>query len=206
MARASLQVVSKQISLLVSALLLNACTSNPVIRVNADKYVDFSAYQTYGFVEPLGTDKAGYTTLVTKYLKQAVSHELEQRGYVFSGEPDLLINFYTRIENRTFISATPTPVFYGGYYDYRHGIYDPFPRYIYLPYSYSYQEGTVNVDLVDAAKKQMVWEGVAVNELDSKDLDNPQEAFNKAISAIFSSYPYRAGRAGSAVPETGSRK
>ena len=192
----------KTVIVAFSVLLLNACVSTPVIRVNTDKHADFSAYHTYGFVEPLGTDKAGYTTLVTKYLKQAVSQELEQRGYVFSSDPDLLVNFYTRIENRTYISTMPAAVYYGGYYDYRHGLYDPFPRYIYRPYSYNYKEGTVNVDLVDALKKQMVWEGIAVDEVDSKDLDNPQEAFSKAISAIFSSYPYRAGNA---IPVTGTQ-
>ena len=203
MRRPPLQHLLKAVIVLVTGLLLTACVSAPVIRVNTDKHADFSAYHTYGFVDPLGTDKAGYTTLVTKYLKQAVCKELELRGYVFSSDPDLLVNFYTRLENRTFISSTPTPVFYGGYYDYRHGIYDPFPRYIYRPYSYSYQEGTVNVDLVDAPNKQMVWEGIAVNEVALKDLENPQEAFSKAISAIFSRYPYTAG---STAPITGSKQ
>ena len=202
MRRPPLQHLLKAAIVLVTGLLLTACVSTPVIRVNTDKHADFSAYHTYGFVEPLGTDKAGYTTLVTKYLKQAVSHELEQRGYVFSIDPDLLVNFYTRIESRTLISAMPAAVYYGGYYDYRHGLYDPFPRYIYHPYSYNYKEGIVNVDLVDAPNKQMVWEGVAVDEVDSNDLDNPQEAFSKAISAIFSSYPYRAGNA---TPVTGTQ-
>ena len=192
---APVQKLLKQLTVLVSAVLLNACVSAPDIRINSDQNADFSAYHSYGFIEPLGTDKAGYTTLVTKYLKDAVSHELETRGYVFSSDPDLLVNFYTRLEDRTYITSAPTPVFYGGYYDYRYGAYALYPRYIYRPYIYNYKQGTVNVDLVDAAKKQMVWEGVAINEVDSKDLDNPQEAFSRVISAIFSGYLYRAGSA-----------
>ena len=54
---------------------------------------------------------------------------------------------------------------------------------------------TMDIDLVDPERKVLVWEGIAVDEVDSNDLDNPQEAFSKAISAIFSSYPYRAGNA-----------
>ncbi|MCK5360057.1 MAG: DUF4136 domain-containing protein [Gammaproteobacteria bacterium] len=187
-----LKILSQTV-VLVSVLLLNACVGTPEVRVNIDKSADFSSYHTYGFVEPLGTDKAGYTTLVTNYLREAVSTELERRDYVYSSNPDLLVNFYTRLESRTFISSAPTPVYYGGYYDYRHGVYATYPRYIYRPHSYNYQEGTVNVDLVDAKKKQMVWEGVAVNEVDSQDLGNPQQAFNKVIAAIFVRYPYRAG-------------
>ncbi len=177
---------------LLSVLLLNACASAPQIRVNIDKNADFSVYRSYGFIDPLGTDKAGYTTLVTKYLRDAVSEELEKRGYVFSTDPDLLVNFYARLENRIHITSAPTPVYYGGYYDYRYGVYDAYPRYTYRPYSYSYKEGTVNVDLIDAQKKQMVWEGVAVNEVDKEDLDNPEQALRKVIANIFMKYPYQA--------------
>ncbi|MFW2440089.1 MAG: DUF4136 domain-containing protein [Arenicellales bacterium] len=177
----------------VSALLLTACVSTPEIRVNVDESTDFSIFQTYGFIEPLGTDKAGYTTLVSKYLRQAVSQELENRGYVYSSSPDLLVNFYTRLVERTYITSAPTPVYYGGYYNYRHGVYGVYPGYVFRPYSYNYQEGTVNIDLVDAQKKQMVWEGIAVNVVDSEELNNPQQAFQMVIAAIFEQYPYRAG-------------
>ena len=186
---------SRKTLVLLSVLLLNACASSPQIRANTDKNADFSAYYSYGFIEPLGTDKAGYTTLVTKYLRDAVSDELEKRGYVFSSDPDLLVNFFARLENRIQITSAPTPIYYGGYYDYRHGIYDSYPRYIYRPYSYSYKEGTVNVDLIDAKKKQMVWEGVAVNVVDAEELDNPEQALRKVIADIFIRYPFRAGSA-----------
>ena len=180
---------------LTAVLLLNACVSTPEVRVNVDENADFSSYHTYAFVETLGTDKAGYTTLVTKYLREAVSEELVKRGYVYSDDPDLLVNFFTRLENRTYITSVPTPVYYGGYYDYRVGVYAAYPQYIYHPVSYNYKEGTVNVDLVDAQNKQMIWEGVAVNEVDSRDLDNPRQAFSKVIAAIFMNYPFRAGSA-----------
>jgi hypothetical protein len=194
--RKRLRLANLTKTLVLLSVLLNACVSSPQIRVNTDKNADFSAYTSYGFIEPLGTDKAGYTTLVTKYLRDAVSNELEKRGYVFSSDPDLLVNFFARLENRIHITSAPTPIYYGGYYDYRHGVYDAYPRYMYRPYSYSYKEGTVNVDLIDAKKKQMVWEGVAVNEVDAEDLDSPEQALRKVIAAIFMRYPYRAGRAG----------
>jgi len=189
----SLSGISAKALAVVSALLLTACVSAPEIRVNVDESTDFSVFKTYGFIEPLGTDKAGYTTLVTKHLRQAVSQELEKRGYVYSSSPDLSVNFYTHLVNRTYITSAPTPVYYGGYYNYRHGIYGVYPGYAYRPYSYNYQEGTVNVDLVDTRKKQMVWEGIAVNEVGSQELNNPQQAFQKVIAAIFEHYPYRAG-------------
>ena len=190
------------IPLLLASLSLGGCISTPEVRVNTDENADFSVYRSYAFINPLGTDKAGYTTLVTQYLKNAVGQELEKRGYIYSDEPDLLVNFYTRLEDRSFITSAPTPVYFGGYYEYRHGAYVAYPYYINQPYSYSYKEGTVNVDLIDAQKKQMIWEGVAVNEVSNQDLENPQKAFIKVISAIFSHYPYRAG---SAIPHVDPR-
>lgn len=180
---------------LLPAVILNGCASSPEIRVNSDTNADFSRYHTYGYINPLDTDKAGYTTLVTKYLKQAVSVELEKRGYVYADNPDLLVNFYARLEERNYVMMLPAPAYYGGYYDYRYGAYEAYPRYVNRLYNYSYQEGTVNVDLVDAEKRQVVWEGVAVNEVDSKDLENPQQALSKVIAVIFTHYPFLAGRA-----------
>lgn len=193
------QVFLTGILITLAALIPGGCVSAPEVRINADKNADFSVYHSYGFVDPVGTDRAGYTTLVTQYLKNAVSYELEKRGYIYSDAPDLLINFYTRLEDRSFISSAPTPVYFGGYYEYRHGAYVAYPYYINQPYSYSYKEGTVNVDLIDANKKQMIWEGVAVNEVSRQDLENPQKAFMEVISAIFSHYPYRAGNAAPVV-------
>jgi len=191
------QIFLRVIPLLLATLSIGGCISAPEIRVNSDKNADFSAYHSYGFVDSPGTDRAGYTTLVTQYLKSAVSHELENRGYVYSDEPDLLVNFYTRLEDRNFITSSPSPVYFGGYYEYRHGVYAAYPYYINQTYSYSFKEGTVNVDLIDAQQKQMIWEGIAVNEVSKQDLENPQKAFEDVISAIFSQYPYQAG---SAVP------
>lgn len=189
------QIFFLGILLLLAVLSIGGCISAPEVRVNSDKNADFSSYHSYGFVDPPGTDRAGYTTLVTQYLKNAVSHELENRGYVYSDEPDLLVNFYTRLEDRSFITSSPTPVYFGGYYEYRHGVYAAYPYYINQTYSYSYKEGTVNVDLIDAQKKQMIWEGIAVNEVSKQDLENPQQAFMEVIAAIFSQYPYQAGNA-----------
>ncbi len=38
-------------------------------------------YQSFGFVEHPDTDKAGYTTLTTRFPKDAVTREMLARGY-----------------------------------------------------------------------------------------------------------------------------
>ena len=62
----------------------------------------------YGFPPELGTDRAGYSTLITGHFKRAVSREMEDRGYVFAAEqPDLLVNFFTSVRDQTRVQSTP---------------------------------------------------------------------------------------------------
>ena len=69
---------------------------------------NFSSYTTFGFPEQTGTDRGGYSTLVTSYFKAAVRDQMEQRGYHYVDEnPDLLVNFYAKVHERT--EARPEP-------------------------------------------------------------------------------------------------
>ena len=52
-------------------VLLAACSTGPTIRSERDASAVFPGYQTFGFFEDLGTDRAGYETLVTQALKAA---------------------------------------------------------------------------------------------------------------------------------------
>ena len=52
--------------------ILTACASKPVVRTQSAPALDLQRYQSFGFVEHPDTDKSGYTTLTTRYLKDAV--------------------------------------------------------------------------------------------------------------------------------------
>jgi hypothetical protein len=62
-------------------------------------------------------------------------------------------------------------------------------------YTVQYTEGTLNVDLIDARTMQMVWEGVTVGEIKQKHLKDREATINKAVSNIFTKYPFQAGTA-----------
>jgi hypothetical protein len=85
----------------------------------------------------------------------------------------------------------------GGYYGYRRGYYDPWSGYGYGTQTHvsQYTEGTVNVDMVDARQKRMIWEGVAVGRV-NEDRSNAEvrEAINSGVAEMFSAYPFRAGQ------------
>src|ERR1044071_8450834 len=95
---------------LTAALFAAGCatTSGPKTRVDYDRKADFSVYRTFGFPKETGTDRGGYSTLVTSYFKSSVTTAMEARGYKYSAEnPDLLVNFYMNTRDRTEIRSTP---------------------------------------------------------------------------------------------------
>ncbi|CAM3784442.1 DUF4136 domain-containing protein [Rheinheimera salexigens] len=188
-----LNINRKRITALFSvAILLSlaACSSGPQVRSDSVSNTNFSGYKTFGFVEQLATDKAGYTTIVTQNFKSAISNEMNRAGYQFSASnPDLLVNFNSNIENRTEVRSTPSASFSYGYYNYRRGIYAGFPRYTTDVDTVNYKVGTVNIDIVDANKKQLIWEGVAEGTLKKSDLHHPKQAVNKVVNLIMQQYP-----------------
>lgn len=180
--------------------LLTACAAGPTIKGDYDRQADFSRYRTFGYMSPLGTDKAGYSTLLTERLKEATRGQMEMRGYVYNAaDPDLLVNFNGRLRQKTQVTETPPPM--GPYYDYRVGFYGGWPGYGWGDTVYQYTQGTLNIDLIDARRKQMVWEGVAVGEVNDPEMAASSQSIDKVVAEIFATYPFRAGVAAPQVPD-----
>jgi hypothetical protein len=178
---------------LVAALFAAGCatTSGPKTRIDYDRAADFSVYRTYGFPKETGTDRGGYSTLVTSYLKSAMSSQMEARGYKYSEEhPDLLVNFFMNTRERTEMRPGPTASLGYGYYGYRYGLYSAWPLYD-EDRTVTYKVGTVNIDIVDAEKKQLVWEGVAEGRVSEEELQNPKVAINAVVTELMRQYPGR---------------
>ena len=177
---------------------LAGCASKTSVRVLADSRVDMSSYKTFGYFDPLGTDRAEYATLVSEHLRNATTREMQARGYVYSAsDPDLLINFSGKLEDKLRVTQTPTAgvgvglgprsAWSGGYYGYRTGFYSTYP--MYETSVQEYQQGTLNVDLIDAEARQLVWEGIGARSLNRKTLDNIGPAIDQTVSAIFEKFP-----------------
>ena len=182
------------LGLLGAALLATGCASGPRVRAERDASVDFSQYRTFAFADPLGTDRAGYQTMVSQHLKAATRRELESRGLrLVEANPQLLVNFNGRLSEKFRTSTVPSSAltlgFGRGYYRYRTGFYTTWPLYAPETQVQSYTEGTLNIDVIDAGKKQMIWEGVAVGRVTDKTYDNLKPEIDAVIAAIFANYP-----------------
>ncbi|MET0282080.1 MAG: DUF4136 domain-containing protein [Steroidobacteraceae bacterium] len=184
----------RNLMLAMTVVLLSACATGPKIRTDHDPAANFAGYRSYNFAAEPGTDRAGYSTLLTSHFKNAVTREMESRGYVLAtSDPDLLVNFYTTVRERTDVQSTPGLSIGLGYYRYRSGLYGAWPMYGNDVSSTTYKVGTASIDIVDAKRKQLVWEGTAEGRLSEKAMENPGPAIASAVADIFAKYPARAG-------------
>ena len=186
-----LQKTIARLLIAIGCVLVAACESGPTIRADGDPSVDFTAYKTFGFFDQLSTDKSKYATMLTGRLKDATRAELTKRGYTEAPEPQLLVNFSTNVENRTEVNSTGSSASYG-FYGYRAGMYGAWGGYPTDVYTTHYQQGTLAIDMVDSAKKQLVWQGIAQARLTKTMLDNPGAAIGSVVSDIFERYPVKA--------------
>lgn len=169
-------------------LVATGCATGPTIRVDMDPSVSLGSYKTFAFFDPVATDNSKYASLASTWLKRSTRAELERLGFVYNeSEPDLLVNFFLKIVDKREIRTT------SGYYGYRSYRYGTWSNYPYVD-TYDYRDGTLSVDLVDAKRKQLVWQGVAEGEVRDSSLKDPGPALDKVVTQIFSNFPYEPQR------------
>lgn len=182
--------------LALSILFIGGCASGPNIMYDYDQSADFGQYQTYNFMEGAGPDADNYQSFFTRYMIDAISVEMEKRGYTRSDNPDLLINFNAILQDKTKVSTSPAPMPMGGYYGYRGGYYGGWG----VGYGFAtethvsqYTEGTFNIDIVDANRMQLVWEAVGIGRVTDEALENLEQRVKQGVPKFFEGYPFVAG-------------
>ncbi len=179
----------------LAIIALGGCASGPNIIYDYDRSANFGAYRTYNFMEGAGPDTGDYQSFFTRYMIDAITIEMEQRGYTKSDNPDLLVNFNAVLQDKTKVTQSTAPMT-GGYYGYRGGRYSSWGAgYGYATETHvsQYTEGTFNIDLVDNAKHQLVWEAVGVGKVTEDALDNLEQGVREGVPKFFSGYPFVAG-------------
>ena len=176
------------------AIALAGCASGPDIQADYDRSADFGKYRTYGFVAQAGTDSADFRSLATKMLQNSASRQMEQRGYARSDNPDLVINFKGKLEEKVDVESTPAPYYgpgwgYGGWYGAPYGGWGGTEVT-----TRRYNVGTLVIDVVDREKRQVVFQG-AISDVVTKEMQQNREAsINAAVEHVFSKYPFVAGQ------------
>ena len=168
--------------LVIPALLLSACASGPTIVANTNPGTDFSAFKTYNFFQPLGTDRAGgVRTPLSSRLVSSVNRELISRGMSLSDSPDLLVDFVVSAEDRIDVRTTPTHTVHRTHWN--RG-FSTWPTYNTTVRQYT--EGSLVIDLIDPATNTLVGEGGAQSRIRSTDFTQQQidEIVGKIMSEL----------------------
>jgi len=170
-------------SLLFFMTLLSCSSVN--VYSDFDKGTDFSKYKTYAFYKK-GIDKVEISDLDKKRILRAIERELKAKGMVVSDNPDLLVNIFTKSREKIDIYNNNYYGWYPWYYGYGFG---PGFGFGYTNVTSS-TEGTLFIDLIDAGKKELAWQGIGVGILTNfKNIEKKEARINEFVSNIMLQYP-----------------
>ena len=179
---------------LLGLIALAGCASGPTIRTNVDPGVDFTRFRTFDFLQPLSTDREGYQSFISRDLMASAEREMTALGFQRSStNPDLLVNFSATLEQRLRVTQTPTMGGSAAWGSHRRGA----SYGVWGGYRTDVRQdtmGTVGVDVIDAARRQLVWEGVAVGRVTRSTAENVGPALDAAVRDIFQQFPARVGK------------
>lgn len=171
----------------LTALLTGACATVKT-GVDFDEVVDFSQYRTAAWARDevmVSRMSEPVSPLTTKRIRTAIEAELARRGIVFQTETEGAgLSVIAVAGAREKLDRKVYPVRYraDGYWC---GVTCYEPEYI----ARTYTEGTLSVDLFDAASGEPIWHGWAKKSITNADRENPKRGIEDAVSKIFDGFP-----------------
>jgi hypothetical protein len=165
-------------TLLLLFVVITSCSSVSVVS-DYDREVNFETYKSFAFYKT-GIDKAEINDLDKRRILRAIESELLAKGFVKSSNPDLLVSMFTK-------SREQINVWNNGFGPYGYG-------WGWSPWYYNNMntsvststEGVLYIDLIDASKKELVWQGQGTGYLSQKKKENRIQEF---VSKIMEKYP-----------------
>ena len=177
-----------RLGILSCALIFASCASGPTIITNSDPAADWSSYRTFGFFDPLGTDRGNVRSLMSNTLIDSTTREMQAAGFTHSAsDPDLLINFV--VSTRETIQTRPSTSAHMHHGRGRYNTWSGWSAGVSTTEVVQRTEGTLAVDIVDRARNQLVWEGAATKRVTDSTRDNQDQVLDGAIANIFAKFP-----------------
>ncbi|NCO63895.1 MAG: DUF4136 domain-containing protein [Flavobacteriales bacterium] len=173
----------KTLPLLAILMVITSCSSVRVA-TDFDKNADFNNYKTFAFFKT-GIDKAEISDLDKRRILRAIETELLAKGFTKSENPDLLISLFTKSTQRVDVYNN-----YWGYGAWGWGGYGPGWGWGWnqQPNVSTTTEGTLFIDLIDANKKELVWQGMGTGYL-SRNMEKKEERIKEFVAKIMEKYP-----------------
>lgn len=175
----------KLLSVLFITAVAASCSS---VRVNTDydDNTDFNQYKTYGFFDK-AIEKAEISDLDKKRILNAIDTEMLKKGFTKSDKPAVLINIFTKANKEVNVNQWGYGAGFGWGWGYGWGGGPGMWGGNYASVSTS-TEGMLFIDLIDANKKELVWQGIGSGVL-TLDREKKQARINEFVSEIMKQFP-----------------
>lgn len=147
-----------------------------------DPQTDFSKLKTWAWFEA-GPPNPKIDTLTDGRIRGAIEQELTRKGLrkVDSGPADFSVKYHAAVQQK--IESRPTSVSVG--YGWRYGYMGMSSNEIY-----SYSEGTLVVDFIDPAKKELLWRGTVSGAVEPQRTPEERTArVQEAVAKMMAQYP-----------------
>lgn len=162
--------------LLLTVFALASCGSVRV-ETDYDRNANFSSFQTYAFYKP-GIDEAKISDLDKRRILRAIDATLSTKGMTKSQTPELLVSIFTKESER--VDVYNNNFGWGGW-----GWGGNWGNSVART-----TEGTLYIDIIDAKKNELIWQGIGRSSLyRGSDINKRDERINNIVSEILAEYP-----------------
>ena len=174
----------KFLSLLLLALVVTSCSS---VRVATDyeRTTNFDEFKTFAFFKP-GIDKAEINDIDKRRILRAIETELLAKGFTKSEDPDLLVSIFTKSNQRVDVYNN----YWGaGAWGWGWGGFGPGWGWGWnQPMVSTRTEGILYIDLINAKKKELIWQGQGKGYL-SRNMERKEERIKEFVNKVLSQFP-----------------
>ena len=174
--------IMKTLPLLLLLVLVATSCSSVRVASDYDKNANFSQLKTFAFYKT-GIDKAEISDLDKRRILRAIESELLAKGYTKSENPDMLVSIFTKSQQR--VDGYNNAWGYGGW---GWGGFGGWGWGWNQPSVSTRTEGTLYIDLIDAKKKELVWQGMGTGYL-SQNMERKEERIKEFVTKVMEKYP-----------------
>jgi len=177
---------------LIALLIVATSCSSVRVSTDYDRKADFSSYKTFAFFKT-GIDKAEINDIDKRRILRAIEAELLAKGFIKSEDPDILISIFTKSNQRVDVYNNAWGMGawgWGGFGPWGGwGGFGPGWGWGWNQPAVSTQtEGVLFVDLINAKKKELVWQGMGTGFL-TRNTEKKEERIKEFVAKIMEQYP-----------------
>ena len=182
----------KTLPLLALLIVVTSCSSIKVA-ADYDKEANFGEYKTFAFFKT-GIDKAEISDLDKRRILRAIESELLAKGYTKSENPDILVSLFTKSQQRVDVYNNTWGMGAWGWGGFGPGWgwggFGPGWGWGWnqQPNVSTSVEGHLYIDLIDANKKELVWQGMGTGYL-SRKMEKKEAQIKEFVTEIMAKYP-----------------